>query len=61
MNAEWDLHGLGYRPATVSRHSSATAFDASWGTLNADVSIDDLARGCGLSRPVQGDRYHFEH
>lgn len=61
VQMEWDRHDLGYRPAARSRHSSGRAFDASWGTLNAGVDIDDLAEGCSLSRPVAGDRYHFEH
>ena len=59
--AEWERHGLGYQPARRSRHSSGVAFDANWGTLNAGVSIDDLAEACSLSRPVPGDPTHFEY
>ena len=58
---EWKLHNLAYRPAQSSRHSTGRAFDANWGTLNEGVTIDELAAGCGLSRPVPGDPTHFEH
>ena len=58
---EWNRHMLRRQPAAVSRHSSGTAFDATWGTLNPGVDIDDLAAGCNLSRPVRDDVVHFEH
>ena len=49
---EWDKHKpFSERPADNSPHSSGTAFDASWGTLNEGVDIDTLAETCGLSRP----------
>lgn len=57
---EWDRHRLIARPAAESRHTSKTAFDATWGTLNAGVTIDGLARGCNLSRPFPvNDPVHF--
>ena len=57
---EWKLHRIASRPAGVSNHSNGTAFDATWSGLNAGVSIDDLARGCNLSRPFPvKDRVHF--
>lgn len=60
VRAEWDRHNLIARPAAVSRHTNRTAFDATWGTLNAGVSIDELARGCNLSRPFPtSDPVHF--
>ncbi len=61
VDAEWERHNLAYQPARRSRHSSGIAFDANWGTLNAGVTIDGLAQGCGLSRPVPGDTTHFEY
>lgn len=61
VKAEWERHTLGYRPAAVSRHTAGNAFDGTWGTLNDGVSIDDLAAGCSLSRPVPGDPVHFVH
>ena len=61
--AEWRRHApFGARPARNSLHSSGRAFDANWGTLNAGATIDDLARGCNLSRPLPSrDRTHFVH
>ena len=60
VREEWNLHRIGAEPADVSPHSSGTAFDARWGTLDAGADIDDLARGCGLSRPLPvRDRRHF--
>lgn len=62
VDKEWKRHRLVIRPAEVSRHSDGRAFDATWGTLNAGVSIDDLARGCNLSRPLPvKDPVHFVH
>ena len=61
---EWRRHGLntGESPAERSPHSSGTAFDATWGTLNEGADIDDLARGCSLSRPLPiRDPRHFVH
>lgn len=58
---EWERHGITYQPAKESRHSSRVAFDANWGTLNEGVTIDNLAAGCGLSRPVPNDPVHFEY
>ena len=59
VQVEWERHDLAYRPAAQSQHSTGRAFDASWGVLNQGVDIDDLARECSLSRPVQGDPTHF--
>ena len=62
VELEWELHDLGAEPAVVSAHSSGIAFDARWGTLDPGVGIDELARGCGLSRPLPvSDRRHFVH
>ena len=57
----WGIHDIAYQPAEQSRHSGGNAFDATWGALDAGADIDDLARGCGLSRPVPGDPTHFVH
>ena len=61
---EWKRHRLNAkeRPANDSQHSSGSAFDAYWGTLNQGVSIDELASRCGLVRPLpDSDPNHFVH
>ena len=60
VKVEWDRHHLLARPATVSNHTTRTAFDARWGTLSGDADIDTLARQCNLSRPLPvADPVHF--
>ena len=62
VRTEWGRHNLAYRPAAQSPHSDGNAFDANWGTLNDGVTIDALAQGCNLRRPLpQRDRTHFVH
>jgi RHS repeat-associated protein len=58
VQREFNSHGMIVRPALRSNHTIGQAFDANW-DLPAGVNIDSLAAGCGLHRPVAGDRVHF--
>ena len=57
--SEFQHHGIAYRPAATSNHSSGNAFDLAISGLSSS-EIDTAASNCGLYRfdPV-GDKNHF--
>ena len=50
---------MGEPARTVSNHTRGTAFDATV-TLPETANLDTLQTGCGLTRPVADEPWHFE-